>query len=259
MVCFVEFFDHTFLKLSYICICLYFCKIFSDKKSKVKRRYNINVALNSCRFFAHSNAQSTGKNTTHEFYVKNLFPLNEYVHNPLRIFYALFEKIEKHTHTHRRQSFFPFQCFFSFKKKLTAYSFYFSTFRVYSCKNHHSLSAIFLSLNFSACRCCSSDSGWAMSSASYFLIKPIFFLLHSFLADIFTLDLFSFSHCFIVDFLNISYTHYSKLVFLWNFCSFIQFFCKISVVKYAFFRTRFLSRERCRCSFDFDGVCICFW
>lgn len=89
------------------------------------------------------------------------------------------------------------------------------------------------------CRCCSSDSGWAMSSASYFLIKPIFFLLHSFLADIFTLDLFSFSHCFIVDFLNISYTHYSKLVFLWNFCSFIQFFCKISVVKYAFFQNAF--------------------
>lgn len=72
-----------------------------------------------------------------------------------------------------------------------------------------------------------------------FSLNPFFFLLHSFLADIFTLDLFSFSHCFIADFLNISYTHYSKLVFLWNFCSFIQFFCKISVVKYAFFQNAF--------------------
>lgn len=146
------------------------------------------------------------------------------------------------THTHTRTEdnhFFPFNVFFPSKKNWLPILSISPRFVFILAK----IFILFLPFSFRSisqlCRCCSSDSGWAMSSASYFLIKPIFFLLHSFLADIFTLDLFSFSHCFIVYFLNISYTHYSKLVFLWNFCSFIQFFCKISVVKYAFFQNAF--------------------
>lgn len=64
--------------------------LWQEKQSKTPLQYKCGFEFLS--FFAHSKAQSTGKNTTHEFYVKNLFPLNEYAHNPLRIFYALFEK-----------------------------------------------------------------------------------------------------------------------------------------------------------------------
>lgn len=64
--------------------------LWQEKQSKTPLQYKCGFEFLS--FFWTFKRTEHRKNTTHEFYVKNLFPLNKYVHNPLRIFYALFEK-----------------------------------------------------------------------------------------------------------------------------------------------------------------------